>query len=68
MCLQEIFWPVGILECNLKGIEDEICIPLHFSGGFGFTEEMCVNYIHYYPTSELEVNTDMLVQQSSNME
>ena len=24
-------------------------------GGFGFTEEMCVNYIHYYPRAQLEV-------------
>ena len=24
-------------------------------GGFGFTEEMCVNYVHYYPRTELEV-------------
>ena len=27
-----------------------------FSGGFGFTEEMCVNYVHYYPKVQLEVN------------
>jgi len=24
-------------------------------GGFGFTEEMCVNYVHYYPRSQVEV-------------
>ena len=24
-------------------------------GGFGFTEEMCVNYIHYYPRQDLEI-------------
>ena len=24
-------------------------------GGFGFTEEMCVNYIHYYPRVDLEI-------------
>lgn len=26
-----------------------------FQGGFGITDEMCVNYIHYYPKSKLEV-------------
>ena len=24
-------------------------------GGFGFTEEMCVNYIHYYPRVNMEI-------------
>lgn len=24
-------------------------------GGFGITDEMCVNYIHYYPHTDLEV-------------
>lgn len=24
-------------------------------GGFGILEEMCVNYIHYYPKTELEL-------------
>ncbi len=24
-------------------------------GGYSFAEEMCVNYIHYYPRVELEV-------------
>ncbi|KAH0615471.1 hypothetical protein JD844_004760 [Phrynosoma platyrhinos] len=26
-----------------------------FPGGFGIMEEMCVNYIHYYPQTELEL-------------
>uniref|UniRef100_A0ACB8F1K8 Uncharacterized protein n=1 Tax=Sphaerodactylus townsendi TaxID=933632 RepID=A0ACB8F1K8_9SAUR len=25
------------------------------AGGFGITDEMCVNYIHYYPQRELEL-------------
>lgn len=24
-------------------------------GGFAITDEMCVNYIHYYPATKLEV-------------
>lgn len=24
-------------------------------GGFGILEEMCVNYVHYYPQTQLEV-------------
>lgn len=24
-------------------------------GGFGILEEMCVNYVHYYPQTELEL-------------
>lgn len=24
-------------------------------GGFGILEEMCVNYVHYYPQSQLEL-------------
>jgi len=24
-------------------------------GGFGFTDEMCVNYVHYYPRADLEL-------------
>lgn len=24
-------------------------------GGFSITDEMCVNYVHYYPKSRLEV-------------
>lgn len=24
-------------------------------GGFAISDEMCVNYVHYYPKSELEV-------------
>ncbi len=24
-------------------------------GGYGFTEEMCLNYVHYYPKVELEI-------------
>merc|ERR1711862_556552 len=24
-------------------------------GGFGISDEMCVNYMHYYPKTELEV-------------
>ncbi|CAG5122416.1 unnamed protein product, partial [Candidula unifasciata] len=29
--------------------------PLATVGGFSISDEMCVNYIHYYPKSELEV-------------
>ena len=28
-------------------------------GGFSFAEEMCVNYVHYYPRGELEVGRDI---------
>lgn len=31
---------------------------LHFpfmQGGFGIMEEMCVNYVHYYPQTQLEL-------------
>lgn len=24
-------------------------------GGFGILEEMCVNYVHYYPQTDLEL-------------
>lgn len=24
-------------------------------GGFGILEEMCVNYVHYYPQTQLEL-------------
>lgn len=27
-------------------------------GGFAISEEMCVNYIHYYPKTSLEVSSD----------
>lgn len=27
----------------------------HLQGGFGILEEMCVNYVHYYPQTELEL-------------
>lgn len=27
----------------------------NLQGGFGIMEEMCVNYIHYYPQTELEL-------------
>lgn len=28
------------------------CVP---QGGFGIMEEMCVNYVHYYPQTQLEL-------------
>ena len=28
---------------------------LLFQSGFGIADEMCVNYIHYYPATRLEV-------------
>lgn len=28
------------------------CLP---QGGFGILEEMCVNYVHYYPQTQLEL-------------
>lgn len=27
----------------------------HLQGGFGILEEMCVNYVHYYPRTDLEL-------------
>lgn len=27
----------------------------HPQGGFSIMEEMCVNYVHYYPLTELEL-------------
>lgn len=29
-----------------------VCVP---QGGFGIMEEMCVNYVHYYPQTQLEL-------------
>lgn len=26
-----------------------------WQGGFGILEEMCVNYVHYYPQTQLEL-------------
>ena len=32
-------------------------------GGFGFREEMCVNYIHYYPRVDLEICKSSIAKQ-----
>ncbi len=55
--------------------ETDILVTIHFissgfafslfQGGFGIMDEMCVNYIHYYPRTQLElckshVDTDYL--------
>ncbi|XP_077987007.1 dopamine beta-hydroxylase-like [Glandiceps talaboti] len=40
-----------ITSCRYKTMDREN-VTL---GGFGIEDEMCVNYIHYYPRSELEV-------------
>lgn len=30
-------------------------------GGFAISDEMCVNYIHYYPNARLEVNVNFII-------
>lgn len=33
-----------------------VCVfLLCVQGGFGIMEEMCVNYVHYYPRTQLEL-------------
>ena len=42
----------------LNGIFPNYALPYStklFQGGYGIEDEMCVNYIHYYPQSNLEV-------------
>lgn len=42
---------VLITRCEYN-TEDRENITL---GGFGISDEMCVNYVHYYPHTDLEV-------------
>lgn len=33
----------------------ELTASSAWQGGFGILEEMCVNYVHYYPQTQLEL-------------
>ena len=39
------------MSCEYRTVDrDSVTV-----GGFAISDEMCVNYIHYYPKSDLEV-------------
>lgn len=44
---------------NRQGAESDVLradgVFSLLQGGFGILEEMCVNYVHYYPQTELEL-------------
>ena len=48
------FLPQGdalIMSCEYSTMEqDKVTV-----GGFAITDEMCVNYVHYFPQTDLEV-------------
>ena len=46
-------------ECNVH----VSCITFS-KGGYAISDEMCVNYIHYYPRAELEVCKSSVTTQS----
>lgn len=37
---------------GVRGASHSVSCP---QGGFGILEEMCVNYVHYYPQTQLEL-------------
>ncbi|KAG8010640.1 Dopamine beta-hydroxylase [Nibea albiflora] len=40
---------------ELEVVQEDQHFSTHYQGGFGIMEEMCVNYIHYYPRTRLEL-------------
>lgn len=44
----------GSLGIPARGTGPDGRLPIS-QGGFAITEEMCVNYIHYYPLTQLEL-------------
>eukprot|EP00064_Thunnus_orientalis_P008424 superscaffoldBa00000999_g8447 len=40
---------------ELEVVQEDQHFSTHYQGGFGIMEEMCVNYIHYYPRTQLEL-------------
>ncbi|KAJ8339019.1 hypothetical protein SKAU_G00358050 [Synaphobranchus kaupii] len=36
-------------------VQEDKHFSTHYQGGFGIEEEMCVNYVHYYPRTKLEL-------------